>query len=40
MGETKPIDLIWSIDLWQLQKKSIEILMQQIEPGNSEKIEL
>ena len=34
MGETK------SIDLWQFQKKSIEILMQQFEPENSEKIEL
>ena len=40
MGETKPIDLIQSFDLWQLQKESIEILMQQIEPEISEKIEL
>ena len=40
MGETKSIDLFWSIDLWQLQKNSIETLMQQIEPEFSEKIEL
>ena len=32
MGETKPIDLIQSFDLWQLQKNSILILMQQIQP--------
>ena len=38
MGETKLIDFIYSIDLWQLQKGSIEILMQQIEPEFSEKI--
>ena len=40
MGETKAIDLIQSIDLRQLQKNTIEILMQQIEPQNSEKYEL
>ena len=37
---TKKPTTFQSIDLWQLQKISIEILMQQIEPENSEKIEL
>ena len=40
IGETKPIDLIYSICLWQRQKDSIEILMQQIEPEKSEKVEI
>ena len=39
MQQKKPTTF-QTTDLWQLQKFSIEILMQQIEPENSEKFEL
>ena len=39
MQQKKPTNF-QSIDLWKLQKNSVEILMQQIKLENSEKIEL